>query len=124
MDADAKERPTGQLVYKITTVQAWDAASHAGRYDGNADDARDGFIHLSTGEQVAGTLAKHYAGAGDLLLIAYAATDLNALRWEPSRGGALFPHQYGTLDPAQARHVLTLAADGQGGHTLPDEVQR
>ena len=111
------------LVYKICPRQAWQRAEAAGRYDGSADDQRDGFIHLSTGEQVAGTLARHFAGAGDLVLIAFSADALGAsLTWEPSRGGALFPHLYGALLPALALSVtpLPLAADGR--HILPPEV--
>lgn len=87
-----------QLVYKICSQAEWDAAVAAGEYTGSADDARDGFIHFSTAEQVAATAAKYFAGRNDLVLIEVDAAHLGAaLRFEPSRGGALFPHLYGAL---------------------------
>lgn len=110
-------------VYKICTWQAWERAVAAGRYDGSADDARDGFIHLSSAEQVAGTLARHFAAQADLVLVSFSADQLGAsLRWEPSRSGALFPHLYAALQPALALSAtpLPLAADGR--HILPPEV--
>lgn len=86
------------LIYKICSQAEWDAARSAGSYTGSADDARDGFIHFSTAEQVAATVAKYFAGRGDLVLIEVDAAQLgSALRFEPSRGGALFPHLYGAL---------------------------
>ena len=93
-------------VYKIMTRDDWAAALKAGVFQGSDDDKRDGFIHLSAKEQIAGTLAKHFAGQKDLLLIAFEAEALGAaLRWEESRGGALFPHLYGPLDPTLAVSV-------------------
>ncbi len=62
-------------------------------------DLRDGFIHFSTAEQAVETAAKHFAGQRDLVLLAVEADALgDALKWEPSRGGALFPHLYAPLD--------------------------
>ncbi len=85
-------------VYKICGRGEWELAESAGSYEGNADDARDGFIHLSGVDQVAGTLSRHFAGRDNLVLVAVDAEALgDALRWEPSRGGALFPHLYGSL---------------------------
>jgi uncharacterized protein (DUF952 family) len=70
----------------------------AGVFRGSPDDRRDGFIHFSTAAQVRGTLEKYFAGESGLVLIAVAAGKLGAaLKWEPSRGGALFPHLYGDL---------------------------
>jgi uncharacterized protein (DUF952 family) len=87
-----------QLVYKICARAEWDAAVAAGEYVGSADDARDGFIHFSTAEQVEATAAKYFAGRSDLVLIEVDAAQLGPeLRFEPSRGGALFPHLYGAL---------------------------
>jgi uncharacterized protein (DUF952 family) len=87
-----------QLVYKICARAEWDAAISAGSYAGSADDARDGFIHFSTAEQVPATAAKYFAGRSDLVLVEVDAAQLgSALRFEPSRGGALFPHLYGVL---------------------------
>lgn len=103
------------LVYKILAAADWAAACAAGSYPGSADDARDGFIHLSTGEQLAGTAAKYFRDKPDLVLVAFEATALGeALRWEPSRGGALFPHLYAPLSAALARwqKPLPLGPDG------------
>ncbi len=108
------------LVYKICPRAVWQAAMTAGRYDGSDDDRRDGFIHLSTADQVPGTLADHFAGERDLVVVAYAADDLGAaLRFEPSRGGALFPHQYGPLPTAKALWVRAIGDDTGSGHILP-----
>lgn len=84
--------------YKVLTADEMAILERDGRFEGSADDRRDGFIHLSTAEQLAGTLDKHFAEQNDLHL---AVVDLGSfgasLRWEESRGGALFPHLYGPL---------------------------
>ncbi len=103
------------IVYKILPSADWAAAVAAGVYAGSADDARDGFIHLSTAEQLAGTAARHFRDKPGLVLVAFEAAALGeALRWELSRGGALFPHLYGALLPplAQWQKPLPLGADG------------
>ncbi len=93
-------------VYKICRRADWEAARAQGVYRGNADDARDGFIHLSAVDQVSGTLARHFAGWDDLVLVAIDSHALgDALRWEPSRGGDLFPHLYAPL-PLSAVHSV------------------
>ena len=90
-------------VYKIMPAADWAAAKATGAYTGSVDDVRDGFIHFSTREQVAGTLAKHFAGQQDLVIVIVDPTQLGAtLVWEPSRGGALFPHLYGVLPVSAA----------------------
>ena len=90
----------------------WAAAQAAGVYTGSADDARDGFIHFSTREQVAGTLAKHFVGQRDLVLVTIDPERIGAaLIWEPSRGGALFPHLYGDLPVTAAVDVERVGAD-------------
>jgi len=82
----------GELVYKICPEAALQEARRCGRFDGLADDHRDGFIHLSAGSQVAGTLAKYFAGQRDLVLLAVDPERLGErLRWEPSRRGAVSP---------------------------------
>lgn len=112
-----------RIVFKIAPRADWEAACRAGRYLGSPDDARDGFIHLSARHQLAGTAAKHFRGIPDLLLIAYEARHLGSgLKWEPSRGGDLFPHVYGALDPAAAKWTLPLALDASGIAILPDEA--
>ena len=82
---------------------AWDAARREGVFKGSADDVRDGFIHLSSAEQVDATLAKHFKNQRDLLLVAFDAAAFGAaLKWESSRDGALFPHLYAPLAPQLA----------------------
>jgi len=109
------------MIYKICPAPAWREAERQGIYRGSADDLRDGFIHFSTASQVPGTLAKHFAGQPDLFLIALEANDLgDALKWEPSRGGELFPHLYGELDPADAQSVSALALRPDGSHGIPE----
>src|SRR5277367_6088079 len=86
------------IVYKIVATQEWAAAETAGAFTGAATDRADGFIHFSTAEQAPETAAKWFAGRGDLTLAAIDAEALgDALHWEPSRGGALFPHLYAGL---------------------------
>lgn len=106
-------------IYKICPVSAWREAEREGVYRGSAEDLRDGFIHFSTAAQVAETARKHFTGQSDLLLIAVDADALGeALRFEPSRGGDLFPHLYGTLSPTAAIEVKELAVK-DGTHALP-----
>lgn len=103
------------LVYKILGADAWDEAVALGLYTGSEADFRDGFIHLSTAEQVGETARRHFSGRAGLVIVAFDAEQLGAgLRWEPSRGGELFPHLYGPL-PAEAAveaRPLHLGSDG------------
>lgn len=108
-------------VYKITGVDEWRRAEAEGVFAGAPVDRADGFIHFSTAAQVAETAAKHFAGRADLLLVAVDAAALGAaLRWEPSRGGALFPHLYAPLDPSIARSVRPLPLGPDGRHLFPE----
>ena len=85
-------------IYKILPRALWDEAVTNGSFNGSPVDAADGFIHFSTAAQVHETAARHFQGMKDLVLVAVEADDLGeALKWEPSRGGDLFPHLYGTL---------------------------
>jgi uncharacterized protein (DUF952 family) len=90
-------------LFKIFRAAEWAAFEAAGRFEGSADDRRDGFIHLSDAAQLAGTLAKHFAGEAGLVVAEVAVADDPALRWEPSRGGALFPHLYRPLQAGDVR---------------------
>lgn len=109
-----------RVVYKICLRAAWDDAMARGAYDGSAVDQRDGFIHLSTRAQVEKTAAKHFSGQCDLILIAFDATTLGAaLRYEPSRGGASFPHYYGAVPVNAALWIEALGLDRNGGHVFP-----
>ena len=86
------------MIYKILPAAEWAQAQRVGRYDGSDVDRRDGFIHFSARDQVVATAAIHFAGQTDLMLLAVDPERLGAaLRWESSRGGALFPHLYGPL---------------------------
>lgn len=108
-------------IFKILRESEWVQAEAAGAYTGSAADLADGFIHFSTAAQVAETAAKHFAGQSDLVLVAVAAEALGAaLRWEPSRGGALFPHLYGTLPTRLAAWVKPLPLGAGGQHQFPD----
>jgi uncharacterized protein (DUF952 family) len=112
-------------IYKVCGSAEWAQGQASGQYRGSADDARDGFIHFSTALQLAGTLAKHFTGRDDLLLIAVDADALGAsLKWEPSRGGDLFPHLYDALPTSAALWIKPLPRDTGGRHILPPAVQR
>jgi uncharacterized protein (DUF952 family) len=107
-------------IYKICPAALWRAAERAGVFRGSEVDFRDGFIHFSTAAQAAVTAARHFVGQRDLVLIAVEAAALGArLKWEPSRGGALFPHLYGPLDLAAVRRVDPLPL-GPDGHVFPE----
>ena len=102
-------------IYKIVPKDAWAEAVTRGQLSGSPVDTRDGFIHFSTASQVRETAAKHFAGATDLVIVAVSTAALGPqLRWEPSRGGDLFPHLYAALPTANAGavHALPLGIDG------------
>lgn len=93
----------------------WAAAQATGVYTGSADDRRDGFIHLSDANQVATTLQRHFRGQIQLVLVAFYADELGSpLRYEASRGGALFPHYYAPLPTGNALWFKDLPLDDDG----------
>ena len=109
------------LIYKIAPQAMWRKADNLGTFTGAPVDIADGYIHFSTAEQVIETARKHFAGQNDLLLVAINAKQLgDALKWEPSRGGALFPHLYGVLDLAAVAWVKDLPLDKDGQHIFPE----
>jgi uncharacterized protein (DUF952 family) len=109
------------MIYKICDEASWAAAREEGLLHGSAADARDGFIHFSTAAQLAETAAKHFAGMADLVLLAIDADALGpALKWEPSRGGDLFPHLYAGLPLSAVRWARPIASDAQGRHVIPE----
>lgn len=111
------------LIYKICPEALWREAELAGRFTGAPVDLADGYIHFSTGAQSRETLARHFAGQRDLLLIAIDDATLGeALRYEPSRGGDLFPHLYATLDPKRVRWIASLQTAADGSHIVPEDV--
>jgi uncharacterized protein (DUF952 family) len=108
-------------IYKICRQEEWRAAEALGAYRGAPVDKRDGFIHFSTAAQLAETAAKHFAGASDLMLVAVDAAALGGvLKWEPSRGGALFPHLYADLPLTAVRWARLLPHEVGGRRPLPE----
>jgi uncharacterized protein (DUF952 family) len=102
-------------IYKILSREAWRAAHEAGRFEGSPLDLADGFIHFSTAAQAQETARRHFAGQAGLVVLEVEADDLGAaLRWEPSRGGDLFPHLYEALRAADVRFVTEAPLDGDG----------
>lgn len=106
-------------LFKVVKEAEWGAVR--GPWAGTALDRRDGYVHLSGARQVPGTLARHFPGATDLLLLWIPRSRLAQadLRFEPSRGGGRFPHLYGTLDPAWVARIDPLPLDPDGRHRLP-----
>lgn len=110
------------LIYKIFRRPEWDAFKAAGRTLGAPVDLADGFIHFSTAQQVVETAAKHFAGQSDLVLVAFSSDALGAaLKWEVSRGGALFPHLYRPLELAEVVWDKSLPL-GAAGHIFPEDL--
>jgi len=101
-------------IYKILARAEWEAANAAGRFDGSAADLADGYIHFSTGAQAQATAAKWFAGQADLVVLEIEADDLPDLKWEPARGGDLFPHLYRPLETALVRAVREAPLDAAG----------
>jgi uncharacterized protein (DUF952 family) len=108
-------------IYKICPRTLWTEAEAAGVFHGMEVDERDGFIHFSTAGQAAETARRHFAGQDGLVLVAVEADALGpALKWEASRGGALFPHLYGPLPLDAVRGVVPLHRDASGAHVFPE----
>ena len=109
------------VVYKICTRTEWETALACGRFKGSAVDVADGFIHFSTAEQAGETARRHFAGQRGLVLVAVDTETLDgALKWEPSRGGDLFPHLYAALPVAAAIWAKDLPLGVDGAHDFPD----
>ncbi|MET0364106.1 MAG: DUF952 domain-containing protein [Sphingobium sp.] len=111
---------TTLFAYKLLDPAAFKAWKESGTYTGSPDDARDGFIHLSTAEQTAETAAKYFSDMDPVVL---AMVDLAAVRetvkWEESRGGALFPHVYGAIPYKAVSGHSVLRLDADGRHVFP-----
>lgn len=102
-------------IYKILPRSEWETARDAGRFEGSAVDLADGYIHFSTAAQAPETAGKHFSGKVGLVVLEIEGDELGeALRWEPSRGGDLFPHLYGPLDVARVLRVLPAPLDAAG----------
>jgi uncharacterized protein (DUF952 family) len=105
------------LIYKIVPEGLWRSAQARGQFDGAPVDLADGYIHFSTAPQAQETADKHFAGQTDLLLVAFDDAELGpGLKWEPSRGGQLFPHLYGPLPTRLARSVKPMPLGPDGRH--------
>jgi uncharacterized protein (DUF952 family) len=108
------------MIYKIFRRPEWDAFRAAGETAGAPVDLADGYIHFSTAAQVAETAARHFATESDLVLVALGEAQLGpALKWEPSRGGALFPHLYRKLHLTDVLWDKSLPL-GATGHSFPE----
>lgn len=107
------------LIYKIFRGPEWADLQADGETAGAPIDLADGYIHLSSADQVVETAAKHFAGEADLVLAAVEADGLDALKWEPSRGGALFPHLYRVLKMTDIAWAKPLPLEN-GHHSFPE----
>ena len=129
-----------KTIYKLMTAAEWDAAWAEGVYRGSEQDQRDGFIHFSTAAQIAETARKHFSGVPDLVLVAI-DTDMienvhapeneevragqsrgSPLRWEPSRGGDLFPHLYALLPSAAVQCAMPAPLADDGTPIIPHDL--
>ncbi len=110
-----------KFVYKILIPEDWESFRVRGEYLGSAHDKRDGFIHLSNRAQMQGTLDKHYKDTREVIIIEFEAAKMSeALKYEASRDGALFPHLYGPLDLAHMTQFWPLSAGLQGRYAVAD----
>ncbi|MEM1276998.1 MAG: DUF952 domain-containing protein [Pseudomonadota bacterium] len=109
------------IIYKILTADQWADLQAAGETSGAPVDQADGFIHFSSADQLRETAARHFAGQDGLWLLAYRADAMAELRWEPSRGGDLFPHRYGPLSMAGLIRASELPL-GPDGHIFPEGI--
>jgi uncharacterized protein (DUF952 family) len=108
-------------VYKLLDREEWAAAEAAGAFAGSALDLADGFIHLSTAAQAQETARLYFHGRKDLMILQIEAEPLgDALKWEPSRGGSLFPHLYAPLKPDQVAQARAVPLDLAGAPVLGD----
>ncbi len=111
-----------QVFYKILPRDVWDDSCKRGIFAGAGIDLADGYIHLSTAAQVKETAARHFAGVANLVLVAVPEQSVaQNLKWEASRGGALFPHVYGVIDPATVPWVKDLPWNGTT-HDFPKDL--
>ena len=109
-----------QFIYHMCQKATWEEAAETGEYSGSALDLADGFIHFSTADQVKKTAALHLAGVTGLVLLTVPVEVVaDALKWEPSRDGVLFPHLYRSLKIDEAVDVTDLELDTKRRHIFP-----
>jgi len=112
-------------IYHICTCREWKLARGAGTYGGSSQDLTDGYIHFSSASQVRESAARHRTGQDDLVLLTVDPSPLgDALKWEPSRGGQLFPHFYGRLVIAAVQRADSLTLGENGTHLFPEHVAK
>jgi len=113
----------GEHIYKITTTALWQRALKDGTLPPSPVDQADGFMHFSTASQLRETLRLHFAGQTGLILLVIAVDRLPlALKWEPSRGGDLFPHLYAPLECSAVLASHPISVDAAGQADLPGEL--
>lgn len=111
---------TELFAYKILTKDQYDQLKTDGTFKGAPVDLADGYIHLSTREQAAETAARHFAGQDNLVMLMVDLAPFGAaVKWEESRGGALFPHLYADLPMSAVAGKVVLRLDEQGKHLFP-----
>lgn len=112
------------IIYKVCPKADFQAAKETGQYAGMPIDHEDGYMHFSTAAQLSETLAKHFSGQSDLVLLYVDAERVeNHLKWEPSRGDDLFPHLYSDLNVAHVVETHTLETDENGQFILPENIR-
>jgi uncharacterized protein (DUF952 family) len=110
-------------IYKISSKALWRDAESQGQFTGAPIDLADGYIHFSAAHQVRETATRHFKGQADLLLATIETDHLgDRLKWEPSRGGDLFPHLYGMLPMTAVVNVIELPLDAEGVPMVPDTL--
>src|SRR3546814_443311 len=118
-----RKLPMKNVVYKIVPEALWQEAREKGVFEGAAIDVEDGFIHFSTAAQARETARLHFAGSTGLLIVAIDGDMLgDALKWEPSRGGDLFPHLYARLPLSAVLWERPLPLGADGAHIFPEEM--
>lgn len=111
---------TSLTIYHVCRRTEWQYAQTTGVYAGSTQDAADGFIHFSGPTQVVESVARHRAGQDGLVIVAVDPARLGeTLKWEASRGGALFPHLYGSLPLTAVKWVADLPLGADGRHVFP-----
>ena len=111
------------IIYKLVSADLWDSALAVGTFYGSPLDLSDGYIHLSASQQVRETARRHFRDVPSLLLVEVATDRLGpSLRWEPSRGGDLFPHLYAPLDLSAVVRVRPVPLGADGVPVIPEDV--
>ncbi|MCC9623918.1 DUF952 domain-containing protein [Thalassospira sp. MA62] len=112
------------MIYRVLGSDEWADAQATGQYAGAPHDIADGFIHFSTQDTLAATLALHYSKRDGLKLLHVPVAPIeDKLKWEPARGGTLFPHLYDVLSVDLVTRVDDIGLDANGVHILPDDLR-